>query len=378
MAKKHRRLDVEAVSAVLVLRSFDLMIIIVAFQDGLYHDGHKLLESMRWSAFRKQGITYVFPHLSRLPFHVLLSWLQEHGAARLGHVLSYIKRESSMLPVVVFCVAVYYGDLGILTYIEPDCRLRTGLDFTVAMDVAAACGHLDIVKWLHYNRCEGCSTNAMDKAALGGHVDVVDWFHSNRQEGFSSQLPEIMKEVVARGHLPMVSWLNHHRTRQWPRGLMDAAAARGQLDMLAFFHHETKKTCSTDAMDLAAAYGHLTVVAWLHSHRQEGCTTQAMDSAAGQGHLEIVQFLHIHRNEGCTTLAMDAAASNGHFAMVQWLHNNRSEGCTWKAIYYAAAHNHVKIVRWLKKRRPDVERRAAVTVAQTQGLFQIVSLLAPT
>jgi hypothetical protein len=41
------------------------------------------------------------------------------------------------------------------------------------MDYAARNGHVDVVKWLHENRTEGCTTNAMDDASYNGHVDVV-------------------------------------------------------------------------------------------------------------------------------------------------------------------------------------------------------------
>lgn len=37
------------------------------------------------------------------------------------------------------------------------------------MDGAAANGHLEVVRWLHNNRLEGCTTKAMEGAALNGH-----------------------------------------------------------------------------------------------------------------------------------------------------------------------------------------------------------------
>lgn len=36
------------------------------------------------------------------------------------------------------------------------------------MDVSAMYGHLDVLRWLHENRLEGCTTNAMDWAAREG------------------------------------------------------------------------------------------------------------------------------------------------------------------------------------------------------------------
>ena len=49
------------------------------------------------------------------------------------------------------------------------------------MDLAAEHGHLDVVKLLHKNRKEGCTTYAIDWAARNGHLDVVKWLHENRK-----------------------------------------------------------------------------------------------------------------------------------------------------------------------------------------------------
>ncbi|KAF1790995.1 hypothetical protein GQ600_6035 [Phytophthora cactorum] len=40
------------------------------------------------------------------------------------------------------------------------------------MDVAASNGHLEVVKWLHANSNEGCTTFAMSAAAANGHLEV--------------------------------------------------------------------------------------------------------------------------------------------------------------------------------------------------------------
>ncbi|KAI8925251.1 hypothetical protein BC831DRAFT_462006 [Entophlyctis helioformis] len=53
------------------------------------------------------------------------------------------------------------------------------------MDHAAENGHLHVVKWLHANRTEGCTTNAMDWAARSGHLHVVKWLLAHRTEGFT-------------------------------------------------------------------------------------------------------------------------------------------------------------------------------------------------
>ena len=161
------------------------------------------------------------------------------------------------------------------------------------MDYAAQQGHLEVVKWLHENRTEGCTTKAMNWAAENGHLEVVKWLHENRTEG-----------------------------------------------------------CTTQAMDWASCNGHLNVVKWLHENRTEGCTIKAMNWAAHNGHLEVIKWLHENRTEGCTVNAMNWAVHNGHLEVIKWLHANRIEGCSrWWAMqnadYFNRHANRAAIVKWL-------------------------------
>jgi hypothetical protein len=51
------------------------------------------------------------------------------------------------------------------------------------MNYAASNGHLQVVKWLHEYRTEGCTAKAMDLAARNGYLEVIKWLHENRTEG---------------------------------------------------------------------------------------------------------------------------------------------------------------------------------------------------
>ena len=74
---------------------------------------------------------------------------------------------------------------------------------------AAKRGHLEVIKWLHYNRSEGCTTKAlslkaMDLAAENGHLEVVKWLHHNRSEGCTT---DAMNRAAKYGHLEVVKFL---------------------------------------------------------------------------------------------------------------------------------------------------------------------------
>lgn len=55
---------------------------------------------------------------------------------------------------------------------------------TETMDSAAYSGHLDIVQFLHDNRSEGCTTEAMDSTL---RIDMLEFLHQNRTEGFTGK-----------------------------------------------------------------------------------------------------------------------------------------------------------------------------------------------
>lgn len=194
------------------------------------------------------------------------------------------------------------------------------------MDWAAGNGHLEVVKWLHENRSEGCTTWAMDWAAERGHLEVVHWLHENRNEGCT--------EIA-----------------------MNLAAEGGHLEVVKFLHETGRAKCTVIAMDLAASGGHLEVVRWLHENRDEGCSINAMNWAAQNGHLKVVKWLHKNRSEGCTTYAMDLAARKGHLKVIKWLHKNRNEGCTIFAIDWATEEGHTDVVNFLSKKYKSSQKQ---------------------
>jgi hypothetical protein len=77
------------------------------------------------------------------------------------------------------------------------------------MDEAAQRGDLKTLKFLqraeakHYYH-EGCTPDAMDKAATNGHLDVVKFLHENRKEGcFNTTL----LHTIQNGHNALAAWL---------------------------------------------------------------------------------------------------------------------------------------------------------------------------
>jgi ankyrin repeat protein len=150
---------------------------------------------------------------------------------------------------------------GYLNWILEMERLGIDMFFTKnAMDWAAKKGHLEVIKYLHEKRKEGCTTYAMNWAAGNGHLEVIKYLHEKRKEGCT---------------IDAMNW----------------AAKNGHLEVVKYLHEKRNEECTTDAMDYAARNGHLEIVVWLHENRTEGYTTNAMDWAAKNGHLKVVKYL---------------------------------------------------------------------------------------
>jgi hypothetical protein len=58
------------------------------------------------------------------------------------------------------------------------------------------------VKWLHFNRSEGCTENEMYDAAWNGHLETLKWLYINRSEGCAKHW------AAFNSHLEIVKWLD--------------------------------------------------------------------------------------------------------------------------------------------------------------------------
>lgn len=85
---------------------------------------------------------------------------------------------------------------------------------------SAGNGHSQVVKCLHGNREEGCTTITMSNAARNGHFEVVKWLHSNRREVRESY---VLHDASGRSY--MVQWLHEQQIIPPAEGLFTIARA---------------------------------------------------------------------------------------------------------------------------------------------------------
>ena len=109
------------------------------------------------------------------------------------HLLMHIISFQDGLPIREWTAekAALCGAIHVMQHIEnPTGKL---------IDIAAARGHLDMVKYLHDHNIGTCTVNAIDIAALNGHTDVVKFLYENRTEGCTT----IAIDLAARGGIWM-------------------------------------------------------------------------------------------------------------------------------------------------------------------------------
>ncbi|EQC26380.1 hypothetical protein SDRG_15791 [Saprolegnia diclina VS20] len=212
-----------------------------------------------------------------------------------------------------------------------------------AFDASLLQGHGDVLAFLQAHRTEGHSPHIIDVAVRSGKLDAVETLH---RLGLPFS-PAAMDVAAACGHADIVTFLHMKRSDGCSVAAMDSAARHGHLRIVQFLHTHRHEGCSTAALDGAAFNNHLDVVQYLHRHRREGGTAHGMDRAAHRGHATMVEYLHRHRSEGCTTRAVDWAASSGHLDVVDFLTRHRTEGFTYKAVLWAATKGHKDVVRLL-------------------------------
>ncbi|EGG23612.1 hypothetical protein DFA_05746 [Cavenderia fasciculata] len=238
-------------------------------------------------------------------------------------------------------------------------------------------GNKEILEYL-IKRCGDSSNDflvwAMNSAINNGYLSTVKLIGSI--DGL--KLDKTTMNRAARVSIEIVKYLHENRTEGCSHYAMDNAASNGRLDIvkvsLIRYNIQFKLTegCSKNAMDNAATNGHLEIVKFLHEHRQEGCNKVAMDHASRKGHLNVVRYLHEHRSEGATSSAMDWAACNKHIEVVKFLHFNRSEGCPKRTIRNACRSGLLEIASFLinvRKEKCDVK---VLMAASTSGLYDIV------
>ncbi|EQC33956.1 hypothetical protein SDRG_08635 [Saprolegnia diclina VS20] len=292
------------------------------------------------------------------------------------------------------------------------------------MDDFASRGFLSLVRSLHERHFE-CSTYAMDRAAAGGHLEVVKFLHFNRTEGCTTSA---LNGAISHGHLDVVRFLLEHRTEGASPNILESAAAGGHLDVVQYLDSLGTFACTELAVEDAARAGHLEVVKFLLANRHEGCgRDRVVAEALEGGSLHMAEYLmslgyplvtsDIHWGEACDVFRkpemvgvlrllvahgepwdefwlLEACDSN-NVALVKFIHANSDAIChpealaraienmAWAIVDYLLAHctadiaveslqaalrgGHVDLAVRLVERQPELRRNGCLLLDALKG-----------
>ncbi|EFA75795.1 hypothetical protein PPL_10850 [Heterostelium album PN500] len=220
-----------------------------------------------------------------------------------------------------------------------------------AIDEAARWNKLDILKFLHYNRTEGCTHNAKYFAALNANMDILMFLYENRTEDCPPNTAS-MTTCTGKASVTLLKYLlDNDPNQKLSENDIDGAARSGNVDVVRYLHENTTVRCTTDAMNNGAIDGHYEIVKFLNENRSEGCTSEAMDFAA-YGYLDVVKYLHENRTEGCSEQAMLSASTRGHLEILKFLQENRTEGCSQSILDDTMRYGQFETFRYLLEKRP--------------------------
>jgi hypothetical protein len=162
---------------------------------------------------------------------------------------------------------------------------------TYIISEAAQAGHLELVKWIHLFGPKECTDNdccETDWSLEPLPVGMIIRWHCNRMM-FNFYA---MDYSAANGHLEIVKFLHFNgydciHAMKW-------ASKKGHVEIVRFLLQKTE-CCINKAMDYAIGHGQLEIVKLLHEYKKEYpkyVIKGAMDYATEKTYFEVVEWVN--------------------------------------------------------------------------------------
>ncbi|KAF0698107.1 Aste57867_11258 [Aphanomyces stellatus] len=219
---------------------------------------------------------------------------------------------------------------------------------TLAMDLAAQNGHLEMVQLLHRQPGAACSTEAMTGAIANGHMEVVAWLATHRTEGYCAT--DALDQMGQRECYDGLAWLLEHDDKiQASTWVAHEVARLGRLDLLQLIHAKQGFYYWDRVLRYAARNGHWQMVQWIattvvtdqdlqSTHRKWRLNPAlALEGAAKYGHLKMVQWVLQRWPGACLECARRAAAANRFLGIANYLKTRDDKNCRCKRCHVDVA-----------------------------------------
>jgi hypothetical protein len=220
-----------------------------------------------------------------------------------------------------------------------------GVDSSTANYEAAAGAHADI-KTLKAARALGMQYTGWSAVGAAGNnkLAVLPFLHAQR----CPLVRTVCQVAAARGHLEILRWAREHGCAWDARSILCSAVRSGSVEVTAWVKQQADVVMSNLAMAEAAKCGHTVVCEYL-LEQQCPCGTSACWLAARNDHMHTLRWLHEH---GCPMPAgiHIAAAEGGSVEVMAYL---LTEGLldAHKLTYMlncTGAHNQLVAAQWLR------------------------------
>ncbi|KDO24856.1 hypothetical protein SPRG_09688 [Saprolegnia parasitica CBS 223.65] len=307
----------------------------------------------------------------------LLKHAIQHNASVLASVL--YASDPSLADARTLDAAAAKGYLTLVQQLD-----ATGIECsTKAMDQAARHGFLDVVRFLHEHRTEGCSDAALRGASEAGRLDVVRFLVDHRTEG---DLSAAFVAAAKAGRVRVVEYLGGVRdgcvhlqtTRDTRFGLVTSVLATGGVDVLLYLsRYDRIYHLPRDCDDISSLLTSRDPVAAVRYIVERGVQWKAtwMDEACGIGHWDLVQFFYKHSPAGCTTNALTNAVASGHLDIAAFLMDHCDENGSADALTTAVETDNVRMLECLWHRYPKHRGKHLLYTARSSGRQACIAFL---
>ncbi|KAL2920131.1 hypothetical protein HK105_200197 [Polyrhizophydium stewartii] len=193
------------------------------------------------------------------------------------------------------CAAAQNGHLRATQWLY--CRVPDPAGPIPVVDYAAESGNLDLVVWLYAACRERCTGRAMDMAAANGHIHVLRWLRIYDPRGAVCSDRAFLL-AAGNGHLAVLDWLNRHFPRRLSPAVFDFAAADRHLHILLYLRKYGIAGDVAKAMAKFALVGNTAVVQWLHDAYRHPIGPELVQIAVQSGDIAAVRWI-LANQDGC-------------------------------------------------------------------------------
>ncbi|KYR03031.1 hypothetical protein DLAC_11444 [Tieghemostelium lacteum] len=270
----------------------------------------------------------------------------------------------------------------------------------------AANGDMETVKFLHYNRNEGCEVYTLDVVAANGDLEMFKFLFENRKEPYSQ---ESLIKAATNKHWNIVKYIYNNFSKRDPYiniyavgfdknnkctytrrsvklstynypafqnsvnyDVTKRAFEQSNLEMLEFLFNHGKLSFGLDFEFICQS---VEVVNFLKKNMKlffnEDILAQYLVQYARDNNMEMIEYIYnstnYKLNEICDPDIMDNAASNGNLKLLKFLHYNTNQGCSTNAMDNGS----LEVVKFLHENRSE----GCTTYAMDNGSLEVVKFL---